>query len=70
MDTASTVALKAKIDVLTVVMQAVCQTLRPEQAQAIEAAMRTRLATGEVESEAADEAKAEVLAPLLAALRH
>lgn len=67
--TASTIALKAQVDVLTAVMQEVCRTLLPEQAQAVTAGVRARLAAGQVENEAADEAQAEVLAPLLAALR-
>lgn len=70
MDTTSTVALKAQIDVLTAVLQAVCRTLRPEQAQAVAAGVRELVASWQVENEVADEAQAEVLAPTLAALGH
>jgi len=62
--------LAAQVDVLSAVLQRLCATLAGPVAREVEASLRDTLASvAGPNTEDADAAQAEVLAPLLSALR-
>lgn len=68
MKSSLSVTLKAQVDILAAVMQEVLRALNPDQAKAVALAVQKKLATSGNKSEAADEARVEILVPLLDAL--